>query len=199
MRPWLNAATACLLLAAAPMSALALHVCTGADGKSSIQDKPCERPEAAPQHVPLKAQAVTPALALETAKRFTDAMQARDVNALRRLLARGFVSRITRPDGKVISLDAPRFGEYMSRGLAAAKAYRVTRTCKHEPAGDRAGVVALRCSYSDRMELFQRVATSQGEELMRLGLEYGEVKLVELSDAAAAAAEAGAGNKVVQR
>lgn len=176
------AAAVALALAAALPAAHALHVCTDAAGKSTIQDKPCAARDAAPQFVPAKAAALTPALALDAAHRLSGAMQARDVSALRRLLARGFEARLTGRNGETASLDATRFGEFTGSVLHALKSYQVTRTCRHDPAGDSAGVVALRCRYSDRMEYFQRTQVSQGDEYIRVTLEDGEVRVLELSD-----------------
>ncbi len=175
-----------MLLLAAPMAARAIHVCTDSQGKSSIQDKPCDAKDAAPQHAPAQAQTITVAHALDAANRLTAAMQARDVTALRRLLGRGFQAHITRKSNDVVTMDASRFAEFTTRALDAAKSYRVTRTCRHDPAGDSAGVIALRCRYSDRLELFQRVVTSQGDEFLRVSVDRGEVKLLEMSEAAAA-------------
>jgi hypothetical protein len=181
----LRAAAAALLLAL-PLASHALHVCTDANGKSSFQDKPCEARAAAPQFTPLKAPALTDANALETMNRLTGAMNARDVDAMQRMLARGFESRISRKADEHIVLDANQFGQFMTRALQAARSYRIQRTCRRDPAGDSADALALRCSYADKLEMLNRVVNSQGDEFMRVTLQNGEIKLLEMSEAIAA-------------
>lgn len=176
------------LLLALPLASHALHMCTDAAGKASFQDKPCATRDAAPQFAPLKAQAVTEANAQDTVRRLTGAMNARDVVAAQRLFARSFESRIFRGPNEPVQLNGAEFGAFMSRVLLAARSYNVQRSCRHDPAADTAGVLALRCSYSGRLDLLNRSHASQGEELLRVGVEDGEVKLVELSEPKAAEA-----------
>jgi len=187
--------TALALLLAAPLASHALHVCTDANGKSSFQDKPCETRAAAAQFVPIKARALNDAVALETMTRVTAAMGARDVAALQRMLARGFESRMTiKVNGHEdpVVANANQFAMILTRALNAAKTYRIQRTCKRDPAGDNGTeILALRCSYNDRLELLNRVLTSRGDEFVRVVIENGEAKLVELSEAPAADAARG--------
>lgn len=179
------------LLLALPMAAQALHVCTDANGKSTFQDKPCEARDAAPQFVPVKAASLSDANALETMNRVTGAMNARDVTALRRLLAPGFEARMPRKNGGYMVINAAQFGEIMTRALEAAKSYRAQRSCRRDPGGDSAEVLALRCSYTDRIEVLNRVLNSQGDEFVRVAVLNGEVRVIELSEAAAADAMRG--------
>ncbi len=179
------------LLLALPLAAHALHVCTDANGKSTFQDKPCETRDAAPQFVPVKAPGVNEANALETMNRVTGAMNARDVTALRRLLAPGFEARLPRKTGGYMVINAAQFGEVMTRALQAAKSYKSQRTCRRDPAGDSAEVLALRCSYTDRIEVLNKVLSSQGDEFVRVALLNGEVRVLEMSEAAAADAMRG--------
>ena len=184
------------LLLATPLASHALHVCTDANGKSSFQDKPCETREAAVQFVPIKTKVLNEAVAQDTMTRVTAAMGARDVAALQRMLARGFESRMTikvKGGEEQVVADANQFANILTRALQAAKTYRIQRSCKRDPAGDRgAEVLALRCTYTDRLELLNRVLTSRGDEVVRVTLENGEAKLLEMSEAPAAdAARAG--------
>jgi hypothetical protein len=172
------------LLLALPLASHALHICTDASGKSSFQDKPCETRDAALQYAPLKAVSVTEAGAQETVKRFTGAMGARDVVAMRRLMARSFESRIflssDKRDPAVVS--GAQMSEMFSRVLQAAKAYRIQRSCSRDSAQDVAGEIALRCAYKSHLALLNRTVESSGEEFVRVGVENGELKLVEISE-----------------
>jgi hypothetical protein len=171
------------LLLASPLASHALHMCTDAAGKASFQDKPCATRDAAPQFAPLKAPAVTEANAQDAIRRLSGAMNARDVVAAQRLLARGFESRILMPrSNQPALLNRAQFGEYMSRVLLAVQAYQVQRSCRHDAAADTGTALTFRCSYSGRVDVLNRSHASQGEELVRVGVEDGEVKLVELSE-----------------
>ena len=170
------------LLLALPLASQAVNMCTDANGKASFQDKPCETRDAAPQWLPVKAKLVNEANARDTVARLTAAMSARDVVAMRRLFARGFESRIFRAHDDPVLLNGAEFGFFLQRVLQAAKAYRIQRSCQHDAAADTKDVVVLRCTYNDRLELLNRVIQSQGDETMRVGVEDGEVKLLEMSD-----------------
>lgn len=178
------------LLLALPLASHALHICTDANGKSSFQDKPCETRDAAPQYTPLKATSVTEANAIETVKRFTGSLGARDVVALRRLLARNFESRIflSSDNRDPAVLNGAQIGALFTRVLQASKTYRNQRTCSRDTAQGVAGEMALRCTYKAHMELLNRTIDSTGDEFVRVGIEDGEVKLVEMSEPKAIAA-----------
>ncbi len=173
------------LLLAAPLASHALHICTDGNGKSSFQDKPCETRDASAQFAPLKATAVTEPQAIETVKRITGAMGARDVVAMQRLLSRSFESRIfmSRDERDPILINADQMSMLFTRTLQAAKSYQVQRNCSRDKAATpAANEVALLGTYKSRLEVLNRKAESTGDEFVRVGLENGELKVFEISE-----------------
>jgi len=172
------------LLLALPLAGHALNICTDAAGKPTFQDKPCETRDAAPQYTPLKAASVTEAGALETMKRLTGAMGARDVVAMQRLMAANFESRVfmsrDKKDPGVIN--RAQVADLFTRVLQAAKAYHLQRSCSRDTAHQAAGEIALNCNYTGRIEVLSHASGSGGVEFARVGVENGELKVLEVSD-----------------
>lgn len=174
--------TRSLLLAAglclAATAAQALHVCTDASGRRSYQDQPCSLPPPRVVHAPLTAQELTPRAVQETVRRFHAALSDRDATSASRLLGSGFTSVIQTGERRSAYTRA-MFTTMVERVVTAASMYSAQARCQAPVAAG--AQYSVTCEVHERMTLLNKPHESRSTESFRIGLEDGQVKLLELS------------------
>ncbi|MCL2523026.1 MAG: hypothetical protein FWF20_00110 [Betaproteobacteria bacterium] len=118
------------------------YTCIGKDGRKSFQDTPCpiisESPVSPGKSDKDSAQADAPSLenALETIRRYTEAMNAKDPAAAMRFVSDTFKGEVYFPTGEAVVIDANGLAALLSE-IRAFERYHVEHSCTHQ--GSAAG------------------------------------------------------------
>lgn len=164
-----------LLLGLSAGPALALNVCTDADGKISYQQQACEGRSPQLVNQPLKAQALNPRLAKVVVDRFAQAVSARDAQATQQHLASSFVVVVHTEKGDR-RMSRAQFTQMVRTVLNAASSYqyRMENCGAATPEGDK---LNMECTSVEDLELIKRKGGGRAEQKIQIGLEDGFVKI----------------------
>jgi hypothetical protein len=186
----LRALVACL--ACSPLLAAAAWVCTDAAGHTSFQDRPCEGKPPSRNWAPVKASELTTAGAKETMRRFDAALNERDMVAAGALLASNFTTLFPERD-RLVPLGRAEFMNRYTRVVQASKIYRSEHLCQEGVADPGTRTLKLDCRNAESIDILHRAKSTDTRELVRIGLEAGELKIVEISNTPPPDAAASAG------
>lgn len=169
--------TLILLLTLVAPWAVAINVCTDANGRRTYQDQACPMLPAKAENQARPAGDLTARIAGETVQRFHQTMSQRDIAAATGYLARSFRATIERPKGT----SRPTRGEFakmLTDVLGAASQYQSLATCD-EPDGGQ-GEWLVRCEVREHLVLLSKTTEGNSTELYRVILEDGHARLAEI-------------------
>ncbi|MGY4829475.1 hypothetical protein ACVNIS_12950 [Sphaerotilaceae bacterium SBD11-9] len=164
-----------------PLSAMATWACANESGKMSFQDRPCDAKAPSTQWEAVKASELTTAGALETLRRFDNAVKERDMASAGRLLAKNFKSVRLSKQGRS-EMTAAEYMDSVTRMVQSSKRYQSERACNEGRAEALSQTLRLECRKLERVEVMRRSSSTEKAERVRLVLEGGEIRIAEISD-----------------
>lgn len=180
-----------IVLACSPLAAMAGGwICTDAAGHTSFQDRPCEGKTPSKNLTPVKATELSAAAAKETVRRFDAALNERDMTSAGRLLRTDFKTQFPERD-RLVPLGRDEFMDRYTRVVQASKSYRSDHRCQEGELEPQTRTWKLTCRNAESIDILHRAKSTETRELIRLGLEGGELKIVEISNLPSDAVAAG--------
>lgn len=140
-----------VFLAFSMQSVQAMNVCIDEQGKKTVQDQPCPKSVTAIANEPMMADSLSVANAQETVRRFTAAINDKNLDQMKSFLGASFSNEVHRAGQASISMSKSQYIAEMTKDLSVPGKITILRSCSLQSEHDKESMV-FSCQVKEQQE-----------------------------------------------